>query len=302
MKTVKTFTGLGLALLLGALTNVAAQGTVATPSAGLVLHDEGGAITVQFDGRPGRVGIPSWKVVLRRKDAGNIASLHVPANDPRPLVAGADVWPLGVIATKNDAGIRGTLSRGRENYRGFEVEIFRVVEASAEEIIVEVGGPSKNRHFVHRRLYTFTPIGLKMEGTIDALIDLSSVTVAFHWDRMQVADSHTVALPLRQLDRPSWVYMMATGNDRAQLTPTFAAYPFEAELRLRRTTPMYIKTFFDRNFESATEKPRLVNNNKDVQYGTRPKLFKKMICMPGGAVEKGTQQTYAIRLEFESRE
>lgn len=301
MNVINIFRGLSLALLLGAIVNAAAQDTDRSPPDELILHDEGDAITVRFDGRAGRIGIPSWKVVLRRNDAGNISSLHVPADHPAPLVAGSDVWPLGVLATRNDVGVRGTISKGRENYEGFTIETFGVVEASAGTIVVEVGGPSKNRHFVHQRRYTFTPAGLKMEGSIHALIDLASVIIAFHWDRMQIADSHVAALPIRPLDRPSWVYMTGTGSDSAQPMPKFAAYPFEAELRLQRPTAIFIKTFFDRNFESAREKPFLVHNNKDVQYGTRPKLFKKMICMPGGSVAKDTQQTYELRLEFESR-
>lgn len=59
------------------------------------------------------------------------------------------------------------------------------------------------------------------------------------------------------------------GTDSAQPMPRYASYPLEAELRLRRSTPVYIKTFLDRNSESATENPRLIYSNKDVQYGKR---------------------------------
>jgi hypothetical protein len=293
--------GLLLASLTGITTTARAQETTLAAPGKLAVVDEGGVLTITFGGRDGRVGIPSWKVVLRRDDAGNISSLHVPAEDATPLAARGGVWPLAVVATMNDAGISGTMSKGRENYVNFAAETFRVAETSAEKIVVDVGGPSKNRHFIHQRRYTFTPVGLKMEGSVNALIDLASVIVAFHWDRMEIADSHITALPLRARERTGWVYMMATGSDSAQPMPKFADFPLEAELRLRRATPTYIRTFFDRNFESAAGKTRLVHNNKDVQNGGHPMLFKKMICLPGGPVAKGTEQTYELRLEFESR-
>ncbi len=56
-----------------------------SPAATLAVRQEPGILIVQSSGEGGhQVGIPSWKAVLRRDDAGNISALHVPAHHPAP--------------------------------------------------------------------------------------------------------------------------------------------------------------------------------------------------------------------------
>jgi hypothetical protein len=143
---------------------------------------------------------------------------------------------------------------------------------------------------------------VKIEGSVHALIDLDSVTVALHWERLKLAGSHVAALPVRLQGNPSWAYMTGTGSDADQPLPKFVKYPLEAELRLNQPAPTFIRIFFDRNFESAKDERRVVHNNKDVHHGGHPMLFKKLICMPAGPIAKDTKQSYEMRLLFESHD
>lgn len=273
----------------------------------LSVHDHGAILTIQYGGKSGEVGIPSWKAVLKRDDGGNISALHVPADSPRPLGARTDYWPLAVLATDNKKGVVGTWSDGREIYSWFAVPTFRLREKEAQKIVVEMGGPSEHKHYEHRRTYTFTPAGIQIEGEITALIDLDDISLASVWDRRQIADSHLADLPVRTQGRVTWAYMTSTGRDAAQALPDSAGafvakYPLEAELRLRRPTPTFVRIFFDQNFESAAGQRLLVHTNKDHVFRDGRKSFEKLVFMPGGSVAKGATQTYKMRFEFETQE
>lgn len=272
----------------------------------LSVHEEGDIVTVQFGSRPGPVGIPSWKIVVRRDDGGNLSSLHVPADHPVSLSARTGQWPVAVIATSNKVGVTGTMTRGRENFAAFPVERFEVTERMPEKVTVVIGGVSKNKHYEHDRTYTFTPAGVKVEGVVRALIDLDKIGLWSHWDRRQIADSHIARVPVRTQGREGWVYMHSTGIDRAHPLPQdvpgyVATFPLEVELKLARPTPTYLKMLLDRNFESA-EKRMLVHNDKDVPLPEGGRRYGKIISMTSRAVPKGGQQTYQVRFEFETRE
>lgn len=112
-------------LLLPLLSLVLAVSAVAASAEGsLTLREEPGVYTVEFSGRAGVSGIPSWKAVIRRDDAGNISRLQVPADDPRPLASRTGQWPLTIVMSKNTLGVAGTMTKGRENFARFPVERF----------------------------------------------------------------------------------------------------------------------------------------------------------------------------------
>jgi hypothetical protein len=293
------------AILLSALAQAVADVPPPVPDR-LSLHDGGDVATIQFGGRGGPVGIPSWKAVVRRDDAGNLSALYVPADSSKPLGARTGQWPLAVVASVNGAGVPGTMSGGRENYAQFSVESFSIGESSPERIVVMIGGPSKNRHYEHRRTYTFTPEGVKIEGVVRALIDLRNVGLWSNWDRTLLADTHIALVPVRTQGREGWVYMQSTGQDSAKplpqlVWPLAATFPLEIQLKLRRETPTYLKLLLDRNFESAEER-RLVHNDKDVALPQGGRRYGKIISMISGKVPEGTEQTYQVRYEFETRE
>lgn len=272
----------------------------------LSVHEENQVVTVQFGGQPGPVGIPSWRIVVSRDEGGNLSSLHVPADHPASLSAREGQWPVAVIATSNNAGVAGTMTRGRENFAAFPAERFEVTDRTPEKVTVVIGGVSKNKHYEHERTYTFMPAGVKIEGVVRALIDLEKVGLWTHWDRRQIADSHIASVPVRTQGREGWVYMHSTGIDRAhplpQDVPGFtAAFPLEVELKLARPSPTYLKLLLDRNFESAPKR-MLVHNDKDVSLPNGGRRYGKIISMTSTAVPKGGQQTFRVRFEFETRE
>ena len=289
-------------LALSQTSAIAVDASAATAGT-LTLQEEPGVFTIQFSGREGHVGIPSWKIVLRRDHAGNIADLRVPQDSPASLSYGADsIWPIAVLATASKDDLPATMSDGRENFATFRVETFDVAEKSPEKIVVRVGGPSKNKHFEHYRTYTFTPVGVQIEGEVMPLVDLRSIALKTRWDRRQIADSHLAAMPMRSQGGRGWVYMPSSGSDAAVPLPANRKFPLEAELRLRRPEPTFMKLFFDRNFEVAEGKQVFVHNDKDVMLGDYGMAYMSLTSLVGDAVAKGQKQTFKVRFEFETRQ
>ena len=219
---------LGTALVVTALcVRVAA----AAPAADvLTVQENPDVLTIEFGGRQGAVGIPSWRVVLRRGHAGNITDLRVPHDSPASLAYPEDsLWPLAVLATAANPDLPATMSKDRENFALFPVDTFAIAEKSAEKIVVRVGGPSRNMHYEHHRTYTFTPVGVQIEGEVLSLINLREVSLKTRWDRRQIADSHVAALPVRTQGRPGWLYLSSSGRDGATPLPAGVKFPLEAE-------------------------------------------------------------------------
>ncbi|HYC69839.1 MAG TPA: hypothetical protein VEB66_01445 [Opitutaceae bacterium] len=293
---------LGRASLLAALLSCApGAGPAAEPDRGVLkLAEEPGVYTVEFSGRGGYLGIPSWKAVVRRDDAGNISALHVPADHPRPLGSRTGQWPLTIVMSKNSLGVEGTMTKGRENYARFPVERFELREHAPERIVIAVGGPSPNRHYTHERTYTFTPAGVQIEGSLTALIDLSSIAFDPHFDRTQIADSHGAFTPMRTQGRGGWVYCGSSGRDGATALPEGVDYPLEAQLRLRRTQPIFLKLFYDQPFAAAAARRQIIHNNKDGWEAKADKvIFEKLVGFAGFPVPAGTTERFKVRFEFE---
>ena len=293
---------LGLTLLVTAFVFAAERTAADTRPEQLTLEEQPGVFTIHYSGRLGYIGIPSWKAVVRQDDAGNITALHVPADHPVPLSSRTGQWPISIVMSKNTGGIDGTMTKGRENFARFPVDTFRLVERSPDKIVIAVGGPSKNRHYEHQRTYTFTPVGIQIEGTLLPLIDLSSVAFDPHFNRTQIADSHLALLPLRTQGRGGWVYMAPSGRDGATALPEGVDFPLEAQLRLRREQPIFLKIFYDQTFESAAGKRVLIHNNKDGWEAKADKvIFEKLVGIVGYPVPKGARQTFKVRFEFETQ-
>ncbi|HYD82963.1 MAG TPA: hypothetical protein VEA63_02900 [Opitutus sp.] len=268
----------------------------------LTLIEEPGVFTIHYSGKSGYIGIPSWKAVVSRDDGGNITALHVPADHPVPLSSRTGQWPISILMSKNTLGIDGTMNKGRENFARFPVEVFKLVEHSSDKIVIAVGGPSPNRHYEHHRTYTFTPAGVQIEGSVLPLMDLSSVAFDPHFNRTQIADSHLAALPLRTQGRGGWVYMPSSGRDGATALPEGVDFPLEAQLRLRRSEPIFLKIFYDKNFDAAEGKRLLIHNNKDGWEARADRvIFEKLVGIVGFPVPKGAQQTFKVRFEFETQ-
>jgi hypothetical protein len=272
----------------------------------LRLDRDSEVLTVQFGGRTGAIGIPSWRAVIRRDDGGNISSLHVPASDRASLGSGRPSWPLTILQSKNAANITGTMDKGRENYVGFRVAIFEVVEETAERIVVRIGGPSPNRHFLHERTYTFSAAGVQIAGWLEPQMDMRSVAFDPHWDRRQIAESHHGLLPIRTQGVPSWRVMPSAGSDAAVTLPAGVDFPLEAELRLRRRQPTFVRVFYDRIFECAEGQRQFIHNIKDqperAADGTMRLAFEKLAGITGGPVAKGARQHFKVRFLFETQE
>ncbi len=291
-----------ITFLLTALLFAGESAATEAPTGQLILEEQPGVFTIQYTGHSGYLGIPSWKAVIRQDDAGNIAALHVPADHPVPLSSRTGQWPISIVMSKNTDGVEGTMTKGRENFARFPVETFQLVERSPEKIVIAVGGPSKNRHYEHHRTYTFTPAGIQIEGTLLPLIDLSSVAFDPHFNRTQIADSHLALLPVRTQGRGGWIYMPSSGRDGATPLPDGVDFPLEAQLRLRRDQPIFLKIFYDKNFESAAGKRVLIHNNKDGWEAKADKvIFEKLVGIAGYPVPKGARQTFKVRFEFETQ-
>jgi hypothetical protein len=288
----------------GADRQASAPAGTAQPAAMLTVQEESGVLVVQSSGAGGRqVGIPAWKAVLRRDDAGNISALHVPADHPAQLSSRSGQWPITILQSKNDQDVAGTMSRGRENYAAFEVETFQLVEQTPGKVVVQVAGPSKNRHFEHERSYTFTPEGITIEGSVLPLIEMTSVAFDPHWDRTQLADSHQGAVPMRTQGRVGWVPMPSSGRDGATPLPAGLNFPLEIELRLRRPDPTFVRVFYDQVFEAYAGKRTLIHNNKDY-FDPKAKrmLYEKLTGISAGPVAKGARQSFKVRFVFETQE
>lgn len=272
------------------------------PSAALTLTGEPGVLIVQSTGAAGAVGIPSWKIVLRQDQGGSMSALHVPADSPRTLSARENsLWPIAGLVANTREDLRATMSRGREAFAGATAETFEVVENSPDKIVVRTGGPSRHQHYEHHCTYTFTPGGVQIEGEVLPLVDLRGIGVWGTWDRRQLADSHIATLPVRTQGRPSWKYIASNGGDSPKPLPPGVKYPFEAELKLRRPTPTFIRFFIDRNFEAADPTPLLIHNDKNMTLLTGAS-YEKLISFKAGAVAKGQRQTYKVRFEFETQQ
>ena len=261
-------------------------------------------VIVHFPGKPAEVGfpgIPSWRAEIRRDDAGNITALHVPADHPRTL-GSRGFWPLTVLALRNSEGVEGMMSKGRENYVGFPVERFAVLEQTLERVVVEIAGPSKHNFVDHRRTYTFTPKGIAIEGEIVTKVALASVAFDPHWDLTQIADSHVQSIPVRTQEAHGFVPFPISGRDGVTPLPQGVDYPLEAELKLRRDEPTYIRTFWDKPFDSHEGKRLFGHNNKDYHSPTSDRTFyEKLLITAGGPVPRGTRETFKVRYEFETR-
>lgn len=276
----------------------------AVSSNGLAVAEESGKITVSYAGRaaePGRPGIPSWKAVLLQDDGGNI-SLHVPADSPLDVSSRRHGWPITVLSTRSLAGVNQP-DKGRDNFARFHVDTMQVAQRAPERVVIKVAGPSPQKHYEHERTYTFTPRGVAIEGSVLALVDLKRVSWDPHWDRDQVADSHQAAVPLRTQGRPGWVSAPSSGSDAVTPLPDGVYFPLEAELRLRRARPTFIRIFIDKTFDTGRGARRMVNNNKD--FTARPsglQYFEKLIGgFEGGPLPKGERDSFKIRYEFDTR-
>lgn len=277
---------------------------LATPVAAgeLTVAEEPGVFTIHYTGQKGAIGIPSWKAVLRQDDGGNISALHVPADHPLPVSSKRGFWPITILATRNSDGVEGMMSKGRENYASFMVDRFEITERSAERIIVRIGGPSKNRHFEHERTYTFTPRGVAIEGEVLPLLNLASIAFDPHWDLQQIADSHSSAVPMRTQGRHGWVFMPSSGSDGVTAMPDGVDFPLEVELRLRRSSPTYIRTYWDKTFSTHQHKRLFGHNNKDYTSPSGRTYHEKLLIIAGGPIPKGQRETYKVRYEFETRQ
>jgi hypothetical protein len=193
--------------------------------------------------------------------------------------------------------------KGRENYASFLVETLEVVSRSPEQVIVKVAGPSKQNHYDHERTYTFTPRGVAIEGSLTANVDLKRVSWDPHWDREQVADSHFAAIPLRTQGRHGWIPALSSGSDAVTPLPETVNFPLEAEMKLRRAEPTFIRIFIDRIFDASKGERRMVNNNKDFTSLHNGKTYHEKLIggFEGGPLLKGQSDSFKVRYEFEAR-
>lgn len=262
-------------------------------------------ITVSFPGttaEPGQPAIPSWKAILLREDAGNISALHVPADSPLDVSSRRGGWPITVISTRSVAGVNDP-DKGRDNYAKFRVETMEIQERSNERVIIRVAGPSKRKHYDHERRYTFTPRGVAIEGTVTALVDLRRASWDPHWDRDQMADSHENVTPMRTQGRHGWVISPSSGSDAVTPLPEHVNFPLEAELKLRRERPTYIRIFIDEPFSTTAAKRMMVNNNKDFEALPSHRLFYEKLVggIESAPLKAGESDSFKVRYEFETR-
>jgi hypothetical protein len=277
----------------------------ADPLPGLVIDEQPGQITISYAGtdpEPGRPGIPSWKAILLQNDGGNISALHVPANSPLDVSSRRGGWPITVLATRSMAGVN-LPDKGRDNYARFSVQTMEVTSRSPEEVIVAVAGPSPQKHYNHERTYTFTPRGVAIEGSLVALVDLKRVSWDPHWDRDQIADSHVAAVPLRTQGRHGWIPAFSSGSDAVTPLPDGVDFPLEAEVKLRRDTPTFIRIFIDKNFDTSGGRRTMVNNNKDFEALPSHRMYYEKLIggLAGGPLMKGKRDSFKVRYEFETR-
>lgn len=277
----------------------------APPSNALEVTEEPGKIIIRYaghDAEPGRPGVPSWKAVLLQDDGGNISALHVPADSPLDLSSRRSGWPITILATRSMAGVNQP-DKGRENFARFHVETMQVTERTPERVVVNVAGRSRQQHYEHERTYTFTARGVAIEGSLLALVDLKRVSWDPHWDRDQIADSHEAAVPLRTQGRHGWVPALSSGSDAVTPLPAGVDFPLEAELKLRRARPTFLRIFIDKTFDASHGARMMVNNNKDfTALPSGLQYFEKLIGgFEGGPLRKGERDHFKVRYEFDTR-
>ncbi len=294
-----------LPLRIGATALALACARGADAPGGLEADVQPGRITIQFGGtpaKPGYPGIPSWRAVLLQDDGGNLSALHVPADAPLDLSSRRNGWPITILGSRSVAGAEQS-DKGRENYARFRVEIMAVTHRSPEQVVVRVAGPSRQKHFAHERTYTFTPRGVAIEGSVLALIDLKRIAWDPHWDRDQIADSHQLVVPLRTQGRAGWVAAPSSGSDAVTPLPEGVDFPLEAELKLRRERPTFVRLFVDRTFASSQGARVMVNNNKDfTAIPDGRQYFEKLLGgFQSGPLRAGERDTFKVRYEFELR-
>lgn len=292
-------------LAAAAFITIVPQSHAAITSTPLDVTEEPGKIIITFPGResePGRPGIPSWKAILLQDDGGNISALHVPADSPLDLSSRRSGWPITILATRSMAGLKQP-DKGRENFAKFHVETMQVTERSPEHIVVKVAGRSRQQHYEHERTYMFTPRGVAIEGSLLALVDLKRVSWDPHWDRDQIADSHQAAVPLRTQGRHGWVAALSSGSDAVTPLPEGVDFPLEAELRLQRARPTFLRIFIDKTFDASHGARTMVNNNKDfTALPSGRQYFEKLIGgFEGGPLHKGEHDSFRVRYEFDVR-
>ena len=280
--------------------------SVADPaSAQLRLEETDDQIIVSFAGstaEPGQPAIPSWKAILLREDAGNISALHVPADSPLDLSSRRGGWPITVVSTRCAAGVNDP-DKGRDNYAKFRVETMGVVSRSDEQVVIRVAGPSRRQHSYQDRTYTFTPRGVAIEGTVTALVDLKRAAWDPHWDRDQMADSHELVTPVRTQGRHGWVIAPSSGSDAVTPLPEFVNFPLEAELKLRRDRPTFLRLFIDQPFTTTAEKRMMVNNNKDFEALPSQRMYYEKLVggIESAPLKVGQSDRFKVRYEFEVR-
>lgn len=276
---------------------------VAAPAFGkLELHRAGDAVVIQFGGKSGELGIPSWRAVVRPESGGNISAFHVPAHNPASLGSRDAHDAFTMVAGRNGENLVPTLYKGREHYQGFRPEVFEIKETSAERIVIHVAGPSRNKFYTHDRTYVFTPAGVEIAGMIDPHVNLEVVSFMPHWDRRMLADTHMQSLPLRTQGRHGWILMGSSGQDGASSLPGGVDFPLEAEVKLRLPTPTFVRMFYDKPFEAAAGTKRFVHNNKDMFLNVANRvLYEKLTGITGFPVPKGAKQNYKVRFVFETQ-
>jgi len=276
---------------------------VAPPPLGILsLHETRDVLVIQYGGKAGAVGIPSWKAVVHADDGGNITAFHVPAHNPVSLGSRDAHDPMTMVSGRNGEGLVPTLYKGRDHYVGFRPERFEVGQKSSERIVLHVAGPSKHRFYVHDRTYLFTAAGVEISGWIDPLVNLEVVSFMPHWDRRQLADTHMNAVPLRTQGRHGWIPMLSSGQDGASSLPGGVDFPLEMELKLRLATPTFVRLFIDQPFDAAAGTKRFVHNNKDMFLNVADRvLYEKLTGITGFPVAKGARQNYKVRFGFETQ-
>ena len=306
-RRTRRFSAVIFAALASALTLVAAHGPVANvaapPFGKLELHRADDAIVIQFGGRAGEVGIPSWRAVVRPESGGNISAFHVPAHNPASLGSRDAHDAFTMVAGRNGENLVPTLYKGREHYQGFRPAVFEIKETAAERIVIHVAGPSRNKFYTHDRTYVFTPAGVEISGSIDPHVNLEVVSFMPHWDRRMLADTHMQSMPLRTQGRHGWIHMTSSGQDGASSLPGGVDFPLEAEVKLRLPAPTFVRMFFDQPFEAAKGTKRFVHNNKDMFLNVANRvLYEKLTGITGFPVPKGAKQTYKVRFVFETQQ
>lgn len=283
------------ALLVGGAASLCSPG-LAQAAGQLVLREVDGAFVVQYGGRTGSPGIPSWRISVRRDDAGNLSDIRVPADSPDKLSSNR---PVTTILSGAGEAAKGNLGKGRDAFGTTRAEVFQVVENTPGKMVVRTRGKSPNDQIEQSFTYTFTPAGIRIEAAILALMDLTSVGLWPPWDYREVADSHLKAVPIRTQGSASWASLPSSGHDRLQHMPAGVRYPVEIELKLKRPEPTYVKIFYDQKFDDSPE--RIGHNTKTVPPEAPITFIKNFAMTKGHGMKRGERTGIVYRYEFEIR-